>query len=116
MVQGGVTASLDSMRPMAMWEPPLLEIPGYRPLAHPSADFHLAGRALVLAPSVFCGPVPQLFDNPRPIPWSWCIRLRTTRSTRPAYGLSPLTDATSMLPCHRLCPRFSAGRGRSCCV
>ncbi|MFI1935626.1 winged helix-turn-helix domain-containing protein [Streptomyces purpureus] len=61
MVQGGVTTLLDSMRPMAMWKSPVLEIPGYRPLIHTSTDFHLAGRALVLAPSVFCGPVPQLF-------------------------------------------------------
>ncbi|MER5933560.1 winged helix-turn-helix domain-containing protein [Streptomyces sp. NPDC002054] len=51
MVQGEVTA--------------LLEIPGYRPLLHPAADFHLAGRPLILAPSVFCGPVPQLFAGPQ---------------------------------------------------
>ncbi|MGW6982400.1 winged helix-turn-helix domain-containing protein [Streptomyces sp. NPDC054932] len=65
MVQGGVTALLESLGPMAVWKPPVLEIPGYRPLVHPSADFHLAGRPLVLAPSVFCGPVPQLFTGPR---------------------------------------------------
>jgi DNA-binding transcriptional ArsR family regulator len=50
---------------MAVWKPPVLEIPGYRPLVHPEADFHLAGRPLVLAPSVFCGPVPQLFASPQ---------------------------------------------------
>ncbi|MFB7256667.1 winged helix-turn-helix domain-containing protein [Streptomyces nojiriensis] len=65
MVEGGVGALLDSLRPMAVWKPPVLEIPGYRPLDHPEADFHLAGRPLVLAPSVFCGPVPQLFAGPR---------------------------------------------------
>ncbi|MET9693832.1 winged helix-turn-helix domain-containing protein [Streptomyces sp. NPDC006514] len=65
MVEGGVGALLDSLRPMALWKAPVLEIPGYRPLAHPEADFHLAGRSLVLAPSVFCGPVPQLFTGLR---------------------------------------------------
>ncbi|MEU9305749.1 winged helix-turn-helix domain-containing protein [Streptomyces sp. NPDC048269] len=65
MVQGGVGALLDSLRPMAVWEPPVLEIPGYRPLVHPKPDFHLAGRSFVLAPSVFCGPVPQLFASPQ---------------------------------------------------
>ncbi|MFC0600657.1 winged helix-turn-helix domain-containing protein [Streptomyces palmae] len=64
MVQGGVEALLNSLRPMAVWNPPVLEIPGYRPLTHPSADFHLSGSPLVLAPSVFCGAVPQLFASP----------------------------------------------------
>ncbi|MCB5164494.1 winged helix-turn-helix domain-containing protein [Streptomyces bambusae] len=64
MVQGGVTALLESLCPMALWKPPVLEVPDYRPLFHPVADFHLAGRPLVLAPSVFCGPVPQLFAGP----------------------------------------------------
>ncbi|MFD3417489.1 winged helix-turn-helix domain-containing protein [Streptomyces decoyicus] len=65
MVQGGVAALLNSLRPMAVWNPPVLEIPGYRPLVHPEADFHASGRALVLAPSVFCGTVPQLFTGPQ---------------------------------------------------
>ncbi|MEJ8653350.1 winged helix-turn-helix domain-containing protein [Streptomyces sp. MS1.AVA.3] len=64
MVRGGVGALLDSLRPMVAWKPPVLEIPEYRPYVHPVADFHLAGRPLLLAPSVFCGPVPQLFANP----------------------------------------------------
>ncbi|WP_327266540.1 winged helix-turn-helix domain-containing protein [Streptomyces sp. NBC_01232] len=61
MARGGVAALLDGMGPMVRWRPPVLEIPGYRPFVHPVADFHLAGRPLILAPSVFCGPVPQLF-------------------------------------------------------
>ncbi|UQW99265.1 winged helix-turn-helix domain-containing protein [Streptomyces sp. RerS4] len=65
MVQGGAGALLDSLRPMAVWQPPVLEIPGYRPLIHPEADFHLGGRPFILAPSVFCGPVPQLFASPQ---------------------------------------------------
>ncbi len=65
MVGGGVAALLDGMRPMAVWKPPVLEVPDYRPVVHPGADYHLAGRPLVLAPSVFCGPVPQLFAGPR---------------------------------------------------
>ncbi|MDX3540781.1 winged helix-turn-helix domain-containing protein [Streptomyces sp. MB09-01] len=64
MVQGGVGSLLDSLRPMAVWKPPVLEIPGYRPLLQAGADFHLRGRPFVLAPSVFCGPVPQLFASP----------------------------------------------------
>ncbi|MFB7618496.1 winged helix-turn-helix domain-containing protein [Kitasatospora sp. NPDC056181] len=65
MAQGGVGALLGSLRPMAVWNPPVLEIPGYRPLVHPEADFHVSGRSFVLAPSVFCGPVPQLFASPQ---------------------------------------------------
>ncbi|MFH8609978.1 winged helix-turn-helix domain-containing protein [Streptomyces sp. NPDC018029] len=61
MAQGGVGALLDSLRPMALWKPPVLELPGYRRLVHSGTDFHLAGRQLILAPSVFCGPVPQVF-------------------------------------------------------
>ncbi|MFD5435470.1 winged helix-turn-helix domain-containing protein [Kitasatospora sp. NPDC127067] len=64
MAQGGVGVLLDGLRPMAVWNPPVLQIPGYRPLVHPEADFHLSGRSFVLAPSVFCGPVPQLFASP----------------------------------------------------
>ncbi|MGN5386475.1 winged helix-turn-helix domain-containing protein [Streptomyces sp. JL7001] len=65
MVGGGVAALLDGMRPMAVWKPPVLEAPDYRPFVHPVTDYHLGGRPLVLAPSVFCGPVPQLFAGPR---------------------------------------------------
>ncbi|WP_246295978.1 winged helix-turn-helix domain-containing protein [Streptomyces caniferus] len=65
MVQGGVGKLLNSLRPMAVWNPPVLEIPDYRPLTHPEADFHTSGRGLVLAPSVFCGPIPQLFTSPQ---------------------------------------------------
>ncbi|MFE9400102.1 hypothetical protein [Streptomyces flavidovirens] len=65
MVHGGVGSLLDSLRPMAVWKPPVLEIPGYRRLVHLETDFHLAGRPLVLAPSVFCGPVPQLLADPQ---------------------------------------------------
>ncbi|MFC8917731.1 winged helix-turn-helix domain-containing protein [Streptomyces sp. NPDC057116] len=65
MLQGGVGALLDSLRPMAVWRPPVLEVPGYRPLFLPGSDFHLTGRPLILAPSVFCGPVPQLFAGRR---------------------------------------------------
>ncbi len=65
MVQGGVGQLLDSLRPMAVGKPPVLDIPAYRPLVHREANFHLAGRPLVLAPSVFCEPVPQLFAGPQ---------------------------------------------------
>lgn len=64
MVQSGVEALLRSLHPMAVWNAPVLEIPGYRPVLQPETDFRLSGRPLVLAPSVFCGPVPQLFAGP----------------------------------------------------
>ncbi|GGT21703.1 transcriptional regulator [Streptomyces toxytricini] len=64
MVQGGVEALLRSLHPMAVWNAPVLEIPGYRPVLQREIDFRLAGRPFVLAPSVFCVPVPQLFAGP----------------------------------------------------
>ncbi|MGW6460247.1 winged helix-turn-helix domain-containing protein [Streptomyces sp. NPDC055078] len=59
MTNSGLAALLDSLRPLLIWKAPVLEVPGYRPWQR-STDLHLAGRELILAPSVFCGPVPQL--------------------------------------------------------
>ncbi|WP_327411871.1 hypothetical protein [Streptomyces sp. NBC_01233] len=35
MVRGGVTALLESLCPMTVWKPPVLEVPGYPPLWPP---------------------------------------------------------------------------------
>ncbi|MFG2292081.1 ArsR/SmtB family transcription factor [Streptomyces sp. NPDC048603] len=61
----GISAALRSLAPALRWEPPAPEVPGYvswRGL--PYEEFRLGGRGLVLAPSLFCGPVPQLFAPP----------------------------------------------------
>ncbi|MFI1869502.1 ArsR/SmtB family transcription factor [Streptomyces jumonjinensis] len=61
MIEGGVGDVLSSLRPAAVWEPPVLEVPDYRAWLT-DRDLHLSGRGLVLAPSVFCGPTPHLFE------------------------------------------------------
>ncbi|MFF5447694.1 ArsR/SmtB family transcription factor [Streptomyces sp. NPDC012888] len=59
----GLAAFLGRLQPLVRWRAPVLEVPGYRPWQK-SSDVHMAGRDLVLAPSVFCGPVPQPFARP----------------------------------------------------
>ncbi|WP_405982472.1 ArsR/SmtB family transcription factor [Streptomyces sp. NBC_00158] len=58
--RSGVAALFGHLHPMLWWKAPVLEIPGYRHW-QAGGDLHLAGRDLVLAPSVFGGPVPRLF-------------------------------------------------------
>jgi DNA-binding transcriptional ArsR family regulator len=60
---GGVHALLDSLRPMASWDFPVLELTG-----HPSSrDVHLEGRGLLLIPSYFCRLHPvTIFDGDLP--------------------------------------------------
>ncbi|MFI1676027.1 DUF5937 family protein [Streptomyces sp. NPDC020607] len=49
LADGGTQALLDSLRPMAAWEPPVLTVD------YPvERDLHLAGRGLLLVPSYFC--------------------------------------------------------------
>lgn len=56
---GGVGALLDSMRPTAVWEPPVLRA------AYPREyDLHLAGRGLRLVPSYFCWRTPVALADP----------------------------------------------------
>ncbi|MDN0199268.1 winged helix-turn-helix domain-containing protein [Streptomyces sp. S.PNR 29] len=52
MITGGVDAMLGSLHPAIRWEPPVLEVP-YRTWVN-SDNIHLAGRGLVVTPSVFC--------------------------------------------------------------
>lgn len=62
VARNGLAALLDRLHPALQWKAPVLEVPGYRPWQG-SADLHLAGRDLVLAPSVFCGAGPLLFTG-----------------------------------------------------
>ncbi|MEX3107598.1 MULTISPECIES: DUF5937 family protein [unclassified Streptomyces] len=49
LVDGGTRTLLNSLRPMAVWEPPVLTVD--YPVEH---DLHLQGRGLLLVPSYFC--------------------------------------------------------------
>lgn len=60
--RSGVAALFGHLHPMLWWKAPVLEIPGYRHW-QASGDLHLSGRDLVLVPSVFGGPAPQLFTR-----------------------------------------------------
>ncbi|MZD08275.1 helix-turn-helix domain-containing protein [Streptomyces sp. SID5785] len=53
LLAGGSESLLDSLRPLAVWRPPVLEV-GY-PV---DRDLHLEGRGLDLVPSFFCHRVP----------------------------------------------------------
>jgi DNA-binding transcriptional ArsR family regulator len=49
LVTGGTRALLDTFRPMAVWQPPVLEVD------YPvERDLHLEGRGLLFVPSYFC--------------------------------------------------------------
>ncbi|MGW4232761.1 DUF5937 family protein [Streptomyces sp. NPDC004980] len=64
LVDGGTRALLNSLRPMAVWEPPVLTVD------YPvERDLHLRGRGLLLVPSYFCWrrPVTLADDGPRPV-------------------------------------------------
>ncbi|MFJ7069785.1 winged helix-turn-helix domain-containing protein [Streptomyces sp. NPDC101115] len=63
IARNGLVALLGRLHPMLQWKASVLEIPGYRPWQG-NTDVHLAGRDLVLAPSVFCGSAPHLFAPP----------------------------------------------------
>ncbi|WP_330435306.1 hypothetical protein OIC43_25725 [Streptomyces sp. NBC_00825] len=63
-MDGGTRALLNSLRPMAVWEPPVLTV-GY-PVER---DLHLDGRGLLLVPSYFCWrqPITLADDGMRPV-------------------------------------------------
>ncbi|MCF3179092.1 winged helix-turn-helix transcriptional regulator [Streptomyces polychromogenes] len=60
-VEGGVDKLLSELHPLLVWNPPVLELPTYTPWINQSADAHLGGRGLILAPSLFCPTEPQIF-------------------------------------------------------
>lgn len=55
MAGSGVDAVLSGLHPAVTWQPPVLTVPSSR-----DADIDLGGRGLLLAPMVFCGPLPRL--------------------------------------------------------
>ena len=61
MARHGLDAMLTSLAPKLIWRAPVLEVPES---ISQHADIHLAGRGLLLAPSVFSRPDPGLF-----LPW-----------------------------------------------
>lgn len=64
VVDGGTRALLESLRPMAVWEPPVLTV------SYPvERDLHLDGRGLLLVPSYFCWrqPITLADDGLRPV-------------------------------------------------
>jgi len=65
MATGGVSAVLESLAPLLRWHTPVLEVPAYSSWRGSGRrDYHLGGRGVILAPSLFCGPLPHLFEPP----------------------------------------------------
>lgn len=59
LLDGGTRALLDSLRPLARWNPPVLEVD------YPvERDLHLEGRGLLLVPSYFCWRRPTALADP----------------------------------------------------
>lgn len=54
----GVGAALSRLHPQVRWAAPVLEVPSHR-----GGDVLLEGGSLLLAPSVFCWPGPQLYTS-----------------------------------------------------
>jgi DNA-binding transcriptional ArsR family regulator len=59
LLDGGVGAMLDSLRPVLRWDPPVLSADYPVPL-----EVHLAGRGLLLIPSYFCWGKPVVLADP----------------------------------------------------
>ncbi|MBD0674302.1 ArsR/SmtB family transcription factor [Streptomyces sp. CBMA156] len=70
-IEGGVDKLLRELHPLLVWNPPVLELPTYKPWISRTTDVHLDGRGLILAPSLFCPTEPQIFtpsqDDAAPI-------------------------------------------------
>lgn len=54
----GVGAALGRIHPMLRWRAPVLGVP-----AHAAQEIHLDGAGILIAPSVFCWPTPQLYTS-----------------------------------------------------
>ncbi|MFF0745522.1 ArsR/SmtB family transcription factor [Streptomyces sp. NPDC004111] len=87
LVDGGTRALLNSLRPMAVWEPPVLKVD--YPVEH---DLHLRGRGLLLVPSYFCWrrPISLADDQLRPV---LIYPVDKTLGATPAPGTGPSTAA-----------------------
>ncbi|WP_409235329.1 DUF5937 family protein [Streptomyces sp. PA5.6] len=106
LADGGTRALLDSLRPMAVWEPPVLTVD------YPvERDLFLEGRGLLLVPSYFCWqrpitladtelspiliyPVDKTPAPPTPSPASLTRLLGPTRAAL-LYETAALTSATT---------------------
>jgi DNA-binding MarR family transcriptional regulator len=101
-IRHGVEAVLSRLHPQASWQTPVLILPS--PI---NGDVHLAGRGLILAPMVFCGPqlrlwlgshdgpallaYPITFDQSTPKPLA---ALPHSRPEHEAIALAKLLGAT----------------------
>jgi DNA-binding transcriptional ArsR family regulator len=98
-LDGGTERALAALRPFAVWEPPVLSLPG-----HPEdRDVHLDGRGFTLLPAFFCWRAPTTLEDPDspqvlvyPIQHDldWLTRDHTT--TRPLGALIGRTRAEVM--------------------
>ena len=79
LLDGGVRALLESLKPLAQWNPPVLEV------NYPTNQvLHLGGRGLLLLPSYFCWRRPTaLADATLPPVLVYPV------TTRPLFALSP---------------------------
>lgn len=66
MATHGLETMLASLAPALQWKAPILQVPGHRPpRGRTHTDFHLQGRGLLLAPSLFTIADPGLY-----LPWN----------------------------------------------
>lgn len=100
---GGLQALLSGLNPRYIrWRPPVLELT----MASGSAgDIHLAGRGLLLIPSVFGAVYPALDETAEPQPWlTYPVGLRDTDLFLPptdtARALSTIPDSLTALLGH----------------
>jgi DNA-binding transcriptional ArsR family regulator len=90
LLDGGVEALLDTLRPALRWRPPVLEAD------YPvEQELHLDGRGLLLVPSVFCEPTPiTLLDPSLPPTVVYPVRLGDPADPGPGDGLAALIGGT----------------------
>ncbi|MFH8611444.1 DUF5937 family protein [Streptomyces sp. NPDC018029] len=93
LVDGGTRALLNTLRPMAVWEPPVLTVD--YPVDY---DLHLQGRGLLLVPSYFCWrrPITLADSELRP------VLIYPVDKTPPSSGASPASSAASLASLARL--------------
>ncbi|WP_234434319.1 ArsR/SmtB family transcription factor [Streptomyces sp. NRRL F-5126] len=84
LADGGVDALLQSLRPLAAWRPPVLEMRYPR-----ERDLHLAGRGIRLVPSFFCWRTPVALADPALRPVLVYPISHETATTRPPADSRP---------------------------
>lgn len=92
LLDRGIHGLLNSLRPTLRWSPPVLEAD------YPvDRDLHLAGRGLLLVPSVFCRRTPVTFIDPDlPPVLVYPVALEPSWWTDPAHR-TPAADALARL-------------------